>query len=72
MNNMLKAALSYYQAQKDEAIAILELYFNKPVGIADHSSLLKEVTDWTQKLTDAEENIRTLSKLNKVDDKVTD
>jgi outer membrane protein TolC len=48
MNNFLQAALSHYQAQKDEAIAVLEVYF--------------EVLTWTEKLTDAEENIETLKK----------
>ena len=60
MNKLLKAALSHYQAQKDEAIAVLEIYFESSVGIGEHSNLLKEVTEWTQKLTEAEENIRTL------------
>lgn len=60
MNKLLKAALSYYQAQKDEALAVLEVYFESSVGIGEHSNLLKEVTEWTQKLTEAEENIRTL------------
>ena len=60
MNKLLKAALSHYQAQKDEALAVLEVYFESSVGIGEHSNLLKEVTEWTQKLTEAEENIRTL------------
>ena len=60
MNKLLKAALSYYQAQKDEAIAVLEVYFESSVGIGEHSNLLKEITEWTQKLTEAEDNIRTL------------
>ena len=60
MNKLLKAALSQYEAQRDEALAVLEVYFNNPVGIGEHSNLLKEITDWTQKLTEAEENISTL------------
>jgi len=60
MNKLLKAALSYYQAQIDEATAVLEVYFENSVGIGDHSNLLKEVTHWTQQLTEAEENVRTL------------
>ena len=60
MNKLLKAALSKYEAQRDEALAVLEIYFNNPVGIGEHSNLLDEVLDWTQKLTEAEENISTL------------
>ena len=61
MNKLLKAALSHHEAQRDEALAVLDVYFNKSVGIADHSNLLSEVLTWTQKLTEAEENISTLN-----------
>jgi hypothetical protein len=60
MNKLLKAALSQYEAQRDEALAVLEVYFNNSVGIGDHSNLLKEILEWTQKLTEAEENTSTL------------
>jgi len=62
MNKLLKAALSQYEAQRDEALAVLEVYLNNPVGIGEHSNLLKEITEWTQRLTEAEENISTLQK----------
>ena len=61
MNKLLKAALSQYEAQRDEALAVLEVYFNNSVGIGEHSNLLKEISEWTQKLTEAEENISTLN-----------
>jgi hypothetical protein len=61
MNKLLKAALSQYEAQRDEALAVLEVYFNNSVGIGEHSNLLKEILEWTQKLTEAEENISTLT-----------
>ena len=62
MNKLLKAALSQYEAQQNEALAVLDVYFNNSVGIGDHSGLLREISDWTQKLTEAEENIETLKK----------
>jgi hypothetical protein len=68
MNNLLRAALSHYQAQKDEAIAVLEIYFESSVGIGEHSNLLKEITEWTEKLTDAEENIETLKKFYEINE----
>ena len=61
MNKLLKAALSHHEAQRDEALAVLDIYFNKSVGIGEHSNLLKEIVEWTQKLTEAEENISTLN-----------
>ena len=62
MNKLLKAALSQYEAQRDEALAVLEVYFNNSVGIGEHSNLLKEILEWTHKLTEAEENLATLQK----------
>ena len=62
MNKLLQAALSQYEAQRDEALAVLEVYFNNSVGIGEHSNLLKEITEWSQKLAEAEENISTLNK----------
>ena len=61
MNKLLRAALSHHEAQRDEALAVVDVYFNKSVGIADHSNILSEVLTWTQKLTEAEENISTLN-----------
>ena len=62
MNKLLKAALSHYEAQRDEALAVLEVYFDNPVGIGEHSNLLKEIIEWTHKLTEAEESITSLKK----------
>jgi hypothetical protein len=62
MNKLIKAALSQYEAQRDEALAVLDVYLNNSVGIGEHSGLLKEVSAWTQKLTEAEENIETLKR----------
>ena len=62
MNKLIQAAISHYEAQRDEALAVLEVYTNNPAGIGEHSNLLAEVLAWTEKLTEAEENISTLDK----------
>ena len=62
MNKLLKASLSHFEAQRDEALAVLDVYFTNPVGIGEHSNLLQEINEWTQKLAEAEENISTLKK----------
>ena len=61
-NLLLNAALAYYRAQQAEALATLVLYFNNAVAVADHSDILKDITKWTQKLTEAEDNLATLSR----------
>lgn len=59
---LLKAALAYYRSQQAEALATLDIYFQNPVGIGEHSNLLDEVKKWTAVLSESEENIMTLEK----------
>ena len=59
---LLRAAKSHYEAQRDEAIAVLDIYFTNSVAIADHSSFLDEVKKWTCKLSEAEECLAMLEK----------
>ena len=60
MSKFYKAAISHWEAQRDEAVATLELYFLKAVGIGEHSEMLKEINKWTEKLAEAEENLNVL------------
>lgn len=63
-NNLLyKASLAYFEAQKLEALATLQIYFNTSVGISEHSAHVQEVASWTKKLSEAEEAITTLRRL---------
>ena len=61
MNKLLKAAKDKYSAQKSEALAHLEILFNKSVGIGEHTDILSEVDKWVNSLSQAEENLKTLS-----------
>ena len=60
MSKFYKAAVSHWEAQRDEAIATLELYFLKSVGIGEHSEMLAEINKWTHKLSEADENLNSL------------
>jgi hypothetical protein len=42
LNNTVKAVTSHFQYQKDKAIADLEIYLNRPVGVGDHSNILDD------------------------------
>jgi hypothetical protein len=59
-NHFYRAAIKSYEAQREEAIATLELYFQHSVGIADHSNILEEIKKWTAKLAEAQENLKVL------------
>tara|TARA_B100000073_G_scaffold69228_1_gene51091 strand:+ start:69 stop:281 length:213 start_codon:yes stop_codon:yes gene_type:complete len=60
MNKLLMAALDFYQAQRTEALAHLDILFNDSVGIGEHTDLLAEVKKWTESLSQADENLQTL------------
>ena len=59
-NHFYRAAIKSFEAQREEAIATLELYFQHSVGVADHSNILEEIKNWTSKLAEAQENIKVL------------
>tara|TARA_R100000426_G_C4783022_1_gene95465 strand:+ start:380 stop:595 length:216 start_codon:yes stop_codon:yes gene_type:complete len=52
----------HYEAQKDEALATLDLYFTNSVGIGEHSNILNEFKEWTHKLCEADEALEVLEK----------
>ena len=62
MNQLLRAAIDYYHAQRTEAVANLDILFNDAVGIGEHTDLLTEVKKWTDSLSQAEENLETLKR----------
>jgi len=60
-NKLLKATIDSYKAQKSEALAHLEILFKHSVGIGEHTDLIAEIKKWTESLSQAEENIQSLS-----------
>ncbi len=59
---LYKALMSHYKAQRDEAIATLEVYFNNSIGIGEHSNILDELKKWTIKLSEAQEAVDALER----------
>ena len=62
MNKLLKASIDKYESQKSEALAHLDILFNKSVGIGEHTDILSEVNKWVESLSQAEENLETLKR----------
>ena len=60
-NKLVKAAISRYEAQRDEAKAHLHILFQNSVGIGEHTDILAEIDKWVKSLSDANENLETLS-----------
>ena len=62
MSNMMaeqlvRATLARFEADRQEAIAVIELYLNNPAGVAEHPSVVSEIATAIRKLADAEEAI---------------
>ena len=59
---LYNAQLAKLEAEVAEARAILQVYFNKPVGIGEHPDLLTEVDKYVDKLAAAEDKIESLKR----------
>ena len=58
-----KAIINHYLAKKTEAIAMLELLYNKSVAISDHTNILDEIKKWVEELEKAESCLHTLNNI---------
>tara|TARA_R110000824_G_scaffold55069_7_gene151727 strand:- start:1166 stop:1549 length:384 start_codon:yes stop_codon:yes gene_type:complete len=50
---LFNATLARLSADREEALAVLEMLFNRSVGLGDHTNVVVEITNWTRKLADA-------------------
>ena len=57
------ATVAHYEAKKAEAIAMLQIYYTSSVGISEHSDHLQECIKWTEVLTNAEDCLATLRRI---------
>ena len=57
MNKLYEAAYAKAEAQKLEAMATLEVYFNNAVGIGEHPDLLTEVDKYVELLASAHDKL---------------
>ena len=59
-NNLVNAAIKKYEAQIEEALATLHIYFNDSVGIGEHPQHLDEIDKQLQRIADAEDKLNEL------------
>ena len=60
MNRLYKAAYAKAVAQKEEALATLDIYFNNAAGIGEHPDLLTEVDKYVELLAGSNDKIEAL------------
>jgi len=61
-NKLLQASIDKYKAEISEALATLDVYFNKPVAIGEHPDLLTEIDKYVEKLETATGKLETLQR----------
>lgn len=63
MNRLLRALEARYQAEVEEALAVLDLYFARSVGVGDHSNVVDELDAAVSRLDDARSKLASLQQL---------
>ena len=59
---LIRAALARFEADRQESIAVIELYLNNPAGVAEHPSIVNEITTAITRLSDSEEAISAIER----------
>ena len=62
MTQMYKATVASFQAQREEALAVLQLYFTSSVAVGDHPTHLQDIKTWVSKLAEAEDALACIEK----------
>jgi hypothetical protein len=63
MNRFYRALEARYQANIEEALAVLDLYFNKSVGVGEHPDICEILDQYLVKLDDNKGKLETLRNL---------
>lgn len=61
-SQLMRAVLARFEAERQEALATLELYLTASVGVGEHPKIIEELAAATRQLADAEEALETLNK----------
>ena len=59
---LVLATLAKFEAERQEAIAVIELYLNHPTGVADHPNIVEDIASAITRLSSAEEAIGALER----------
>lgn len=61
-SQLLRATLAQFDAQRQTALATLDIYLHKPIAIGDHPNLVREIVEATKDLAAAEEAMESLER----------
>ena len=63
MSNLIDALILKYQGEVEVARANIDVLLNNPTGVADHPDMAETLDGLVKKLSDAEEQLNTLTSL---------
>jgi len=61
-NQLMRATLARFEADRQEALATIELYLTAPVGVGEHPKIVSEIAAAARALAEAEEVLDTLNR----------
>jgi methylaspartate ammonia-lyase len=64
-NRLVKALISKYQAEMDDAVARFEIYLKSPVAIGEHPQHTEEMDKLVAQFTDAKDKTESLKAILK-------
>ena len=67
MNNtvtsaLIRATIARFEAQRQEALATVQLFLSEGVAVADHPNFVDEIVNAITRLADAEDALETLNR----------
>ena len=60
---LMQAAMARLEAERQEALAVLNLYINTPVGVPDHPNIMECIMTSIERISKAEGTMQTLNLL---------
>ena len=61
-NQLMRAVLARFEAERQDALATIELYLGFPVGVGEHPNIVTELVAAAKRLAEAEEGLDTLNR----------
>tara|TARA_Y100000593_G_scaffold93053_1_gene186542 strand:+ start:1356 stop:1574 length:219 start_codon:yes stop_codon:yes gene_type:complete len=61
-NRLHQALVSRYEAERDESLATLAVYYNNAAGIGEHPQVVEEMAKQVEKLANAEDCLTVLER----------
>ena len=61
-NQLMRAALARFEADREEALATIGLYLTVPAGVGEHPKIVAEIVTAARHLAEAEEGLEALKR----------